>query len=344
MKHTLRTRFLPVCFALSLLLPFSAGAELDGVEIETVEVGSPAETDDLPAAEPLLPIDFSYGAAPDAANASEYKDENGQLIRVYEDSTIKAVITETNWMKTDIWYADVTISDASQLRTISWGDGDFSNSKARGKAIRLAEHVNAVIALNGDSWGAAEKRGYGVVFRQGNLISNRLDDSGKTRMDLLLIDDRGDFHGIHAAQEGDLDDPSVFEGRRIVNVFCFGPILVENGEAVTDYQGTDRNGKDGTWMNMRTDEPAQRAILCQTGPLSYRIVTSAGHRSGNRGLTLPEITEYLLSMGDVQFAYNLDGGESAMLYYPFAEKSKINMKNTDIRELWDIIYFATAEE
>ena len=46
----------------------------------------------------------------------------------------------------------------------------------------------------------------------------------------LIIDENGDFHGIHAAQAGDLDDPFTFEGKKVMDIFSFGPILVEDGE------------------------------------------------------------------------------------------------------------------
>ena len=326
-----------------LMLPVSAFCT--GTEAEVVDVDISVDSVSRSYA---LPIDFSSGSVPKSRGFSESKGENGKTVKIYDDSTIHAEISEGswkgpegNWSGTDVWLADIVISDPSQLRTASMGnEPDFSNKKARGKAVTLAKHMNAVVALNGDSWGADEKSGYGVVFRQGQLIAAKLDDSGRHRMDLLLIDENGDFHGIHAAQQGDLDDPSVYEGKRILNVFSFGPILVENGELVTDYQGTDRD-KGGTWMNMRTDLASQRVALCQAGPLHYKIITCAGHRSGNRGLTLPEFAEFVASQ-DVQFAYNLDGGESSVLY--FWEYGKVNMKNTDVRNLWDIIYFASAEQ
>ena len=315
-----------------------SAALCSGAEVEDVVLPEDAEPREF-----LLPIDFTPGPVPKAEGFSETKDENGKTVRIYEDSTIRAVVSETNWMKTDIWMADIVISDPSQLRTASTGNGaDFSRTPAD-KVIRLAEHMNAVIALNGDSVGAKnEKHNFGVIFRQGRLIDARLDSSGKYRMDILLIDENGDFHGIHAAREGDLDDPSFYDGKKILNVFSFGPILVEDGELVADYQGVDREvGAGGTWMKMRTDEPSQRVVLCQVGPLHYKVISCAGHRSGNRGLSLPEFAEFVASQ-DVQFAYNMDGGDSSMLY--FYRYGKVNLKNTGIRGLWDIVYFASAEQ
>ncbi len=325
------------------LLPVTAlgtGAEVEDIDLDPMNVNK-------------LPIDFTPGPEPKAGGFSESRDENGNIIRVYEDSTIRVTVSEMKyygpdgkWGYTDIWYADIVIADASQLRTASisrTGKLDFSKTNDKDKFDKGFDRVNAVVAMNGDSWSAAEKQKHGMVVRQGVLIEkmSNLDDSGKWAMDLLLIDEDGNFHGIHAAKKGDLEDPFTYNGKKIVNIFSFGPILVENGRAVTDYQGTDRERSEGgTWLKMRTDEFSQRAVLCQMGPLHYRIYTCAGHRSGNRGLTLPEFGEFIASQG-AQFAYNMDGGESSVLY--FSGYGKVNMRNTGVRDLWDLIYFASAE-
>ena len=345
-------RFLSVMLSALLLvlclLP-AAVAESGDVVVEDVQLSGSVDY--------ALPLDFSIPPAPKDAGFSESKDENGKPVRVYEDSTIRVVLSEERYYLTekndktgtDIWMADVTITDPSQLRTASFDDHlDFSSAnskKARkGKVVTLAKHVNAIVALNGDSVGAKEEKGnFGVILRQGQLIENNLDEKGKYRMDLLLIDEFGDFHGIHAAQAGDLDDPMTFEGKKVIDVFSFGPILVENGEAVEDYQGVDRSVKTrgGFWMNMRAEEDAQRIAVCQLAPLHYLLVASANDH-GNVGLTLRQFADFLVTKG-VQFAYNLDGGVSSVLYYSGA--GKVNLKNTKQgRDLWDIIYFATAEE
>ena len=346
MKNHLSSRLILRVFTALLalcLLPVAAlgtGAEVEDIDLNTLNAVK-------------LPIDFTPGMEPKAEGFSQSKDENGSTVHVYEDSTIRVTAAEMKyygpegkWGYTDIWYADIVIADASQLRTASIGKSgktDFSKVNDVDDFDKGFDRVNAVVAMNGDSWSAGEKQKHGVVLRQGTLIEkmSNLDDSGKWAMDLLLIDEYGDFHGIHSAKKGDLDDPFTYDGKKIVNIFSFGPILVENGQAVTDYQGTDRErSQGGTWLKMRTEEFSQRAVLCQMGPLHYRIYTCAGHRSANRGLTLPEFGEFLASQG-VQFAYNMDGGESSVLY--FSGYGKVNMRNTGVRKLWDLIYFASAE-
>ena len=334
-------RFFSVLLALCLL----PAAVLAEAVVEDIEITEPREY--------ALPVDFSPAPAPKAEGFSESKDEAGKKVRIYEDSTIRVVLSETRYYLTekkdktgtDIWMADILITDPSQLRTASFDDGyNFVSKRRQGKVVELAKSVNAIVALNGDSWGAKEeKHNFGIVLRQGQLIESRLDEKGNYRMDLLIIDENGDFHGIHAAEAGDLDDPYTFEGKKVLDIFSFGPILVENGEAVEDYQGVDRSAKkkDGFWMNMRSEEDAQRIAVCQVGPLHYMLVASANDH-GNTGLTLRQFADFLVSQG-VQFAYNLDGGVSSVLYFHGA--GKVNLKSVKQgRSLWDIIYFATAEK
>ena len=60
----------------------------------------------------------------------------------------------------------------------------------------------------------------------------------------------------------------------------------------------------------------------------------------NSGLTLKEFAELVYEYG-VQTAYNLDGGDSTMLYF---HGEKVNFKdNKSKRNLQDIIYFASGE-
>ena len=334
-------------FAVLLAVCLLPSSILADAVVEDVELASPPEY--------ALPIDFSIPPAPKAEGFSESKDENGKPVRVYEDSTIRVVLSEVRYYLTekndksgtDIWMADIVISDPSQLRTASFDDNlDFSSADSKnvrkGKIKNLAERANAVVAVNGDSVGAKEeKHNFGVVLRQGQLFQNSLDDTGNYRMDLLIVDEYGDFHGIHAAEAGMLDDPTVYEGKKVLDIFSFGPILVENGVAVEDYQGVDRKKSEGgCWMKMLSTEDAQRVAVCQLGPLHYMLVASANDR-GNTGLTLREFADFLVSKG-VQFAYNLDGGVSSVLYYCGA--GKVNLKSVKQgRDLWDIIYFATAE-
>ena len=345
------------CFLLIVLLPAAALCGGTAEVLDITEVDLDPDAKDWSVSDYALPLDLDYESNPEpkADGFTDSKDDNGKPVYTYEDSTIRVVVSETRYYLpnvrdnkgTDIWMADIVITDPSQMRTISaYAKDPFNKSKKGTKknGLDMASKVHAVTALSGDSWGAGEKGNYWVAVRQGNLVNCNLDNSGKYKMDLLLVDVNGDFHTIHAAQDGDLDNPLEYEGKQIIQAFCFGPVLVENGEAVTEYDGVDRMPSGGgTWIDMNTGKVAQRVAFCQVGPLHYMIVTSATEKGGNRGLTLPEFAEFLASL-DIQTAYNLDGGFTTMLYFHGHGKyGKINSRSTDMREIWDIIYFVSAE-
>lgn len=273
----------------------------------------------------LLPINFDPGTAISQANFTSSVS--------YEDGTIRASIEGGRYKDAcDYWVADIVITDASQLRTASAGN---FRSKSHKNGVTLSERVNAVVALNGDYFGSAEKRDISYTIRQGELIKDNLDTDGHWNpmlMDVLLIDEDGDFHIAHRPQKGSID--GTINGKRILNSFSFGPGLVIDGQIVEDFEGSD------TWINMAADQPRQRMAICQSGPLHYKVICCEAPIGKNSGMTIREFAELVYECG-VQNAYNLDGGDSTMLYF---HGQKVNFKeNKSNRNLQDIIYFASGE-
>ena len=277
----------------------------------------------------LLPIDFTTGCAPKA---------EGYITPLsYEDSTISVQVTAANTGSCSYWYCDVTIKDASQLRTMSASrSGAFDSENAELRAETLFERSSAVAMISGDFWGSAEKRGFGYIVRQGVLFKDNLDEGGRRDsrlMDVLVIDEDGDFQILDRPEKGSIG--GTVNGKRILQAFSFGPALVENGEACTSFEGEQK------WIDMSANDRRQRMCICQTGPLSYKMVCCAGPFRGNSGMTLAEFADLVASLG-VETAYNLDGGDSTSLFF---NKGRINeYGSTSQRKLRDIIYFASAEQ
>ena len=270
-----------------------------------------------------LPIDFTPGVVPVGKNFTA---------TAYRDSTIEVTIETGRAVNCDYWVADIVIQDASQLRTVSAGGFDMDRAM---DGVRLANYVNAVLAINGDYNYSTGKNGFGCVIRQGVTYLNNLDTEGHWRstvMDILLIDEDGDFHVLYRPQTGAIGD--TVDGKKIINAFTFGPILVDNGEAVLLFNGAD------SYIDMGAGVKRQRMAICQAGPLHYKAVCCAGPARGSRGMTLREFAELVASL-DVQVAYNLDGGDSTVMAF---NGKKINDPgNASTRKLKDIIYFASME-
>ena len=241
----------------------------------------------------------------------------------YQDPTIHMKAREVHEGDALYWVAEVEIADASQLRTMP-AHSFTAASSAEG--WRLSNRANAVLSCDGDFWHREVKWKGNYVLRQGTLYMYELTGHS----DLLLIDEDGDFHIIHKATAADVPQPDDYTGRvsyagkQINNAFCFGPALVENGKALPIEPDE----------HMITDQRVSRLGLCQMGPLKYAIVCCYNSSSG---MTMEEFASLLESLGAVT-AYNLDGGNSSMI---FTGKRMIN-RNYTLREIADIIYFASA--
>lgn len=256
----------------------------------------------------VLPLDFSAGFPP--------SEEGFDRDDAYTDPSISVRIEKGRMFDCDYWAADIEIAHATQLRTAA-ANGFTSLSNADG--ARIAKKVNAVVAVNGDFY---SHTGSKYILRQGELIADTL--VGKR--DILLIDEDGDFHTLHDAKKNSIGE--TIEGKRIINALSFGPILVEGGKAVESY----------TVSGIAPKEGRQRVCIAQTGPLHYKLICCAGHFRGSAGMTIAQFAQLAEQEGAVT-AYNLDGGDTSMLYF---HGKKLNDRAQTTRKISDIVYFASA--
>ena len=302
------------------------------------------------AAEPLEPLpmdDLSYG--PEPKNECYLSDNE------YVDESISVKIYEGRYADTDYVYAHVKISHPSQLRTAP--AGIYKDGKGEGRSVRrnqnysfhqsstqrgrlIANAANAVISINGDYFTKSECK---VVLRMGTQYRNRADGL----RDLLIIDKQGNLSYLNAPTRADYTAYYEANKDNMYQVFCFGPVLVENGVSVLpmDYQ----NGYIGA------QKAAQRTALCQLGELEYMLVTSYGNQTdGNKGLTIPEFAKVCEMAGrelnpenGCLLAFNLDGGNSTTMNFKRLDAASGKLKYVKVncpeieRFLSDIIYFAT---
>lgn len=259
-----------------------------------------------------LPIDLSGGMPPQKNNFVIADDSWS-----YSDPSITVNITAGRTNNCDWWKADIYIADASQLRSVSAGGFDTSVVV---KGTVLAKRVRAVLAIDGDYYWQQKNP---LVLRQGTLYMNNLDG----RRDALVIDEDGDFHILRKAKKTDISE--TINGKRIINGWCFGPVLVENGERLK-VEGTN---------DMVPNERRQRMAICQAGPLHYVAICCGPPARGSSGMTLQEFADLVYAQG-VETAYNLDGGDSTMMIF---NGEKINdVRSMSTREVSDILYFASA--
>ncbi len=302
----MKFRMMPVLLAvmIALSVPFTAPAE-DGFE--------------------PLPIDLSGGAP----YTQKYKSD----LAVFEDPTIRVErhrVESKEWGCT-YYYAIITVKDASQLRTAPADGKDFA-ATTRLPANRIAKRVNAVIAINGDYSAAfSGQRSNSYILRQGKVYR----DTVETFLDMLLIDEDGDFHVV---RPGDCDlaamDKTQIGGKRVVNAFQFGPALVLNGEKVPDEYVLDYGHSP---YYSEPDRRAQRMAIAQLGPLQYMVVCNAHY-----GTDLATFRDLIMSIAPCQTVYTMDGGNSAQMVFLGTKVNNVSADNKDSRGITDIIYFASA--
>lgn len=301
----------------------------DEVIVEDVIVEDvPAEEAAPAVALDPLPIDFTPGHEPDPARFTAND---------YEDESITVHMEQVNVGGAMFNVARVKIVDPSQLRTTL---SSQLGKKVRTKRIgAMADESNAVVAIGGDYYGDSSRKS-GYVVRMGNVIRASFKSYQR---DILIVDQNGDFHilpNTWDSKKKTYDDAPLRAlldgGVTPVNSFDFGPALVIDGNV----QAISKDYK----FNPTGKEP--RCAIGQTGPLEYMLVMVSGRGDSNSdGCTLAALANFMQEQGCKQ-AYNLDGGNSAMIVFNSAESVRVNKSYNGRsisagRDVSDIIYFAT---
>ena len=234
----------------------------------------------------------------------------------YEDDNIKITITDYRENDTDIHVADITVSSSEYLKT-AFAESAYGRNVTE-KTSDIAESVNAILAINGDFYGAQES---GYVIRNG-VIYRSTAKSGNE--DLVIYAD-GSFEIIN---EDDVTAEELLT-KGAQNVLAFGPALVEDGKvSVTE---NEEVGKA-----MASNPRTTIGIIDEN---HYVFVVADGRTSQNEGLSLYELAEFMESLG-VRTAYNLDGGGSSTMYFngQIINKPTTNGNSIKERSVSDIVY------
>ena len=252
-------------------------------------------------------------------------------LKVYEDPTIRVErdkVFSPEWQCT-YYPAFITIKDASQLRTLPAGES--FQSRTLTPATQMARRVNAVLAINGDYYAANDSRkANSYILRQGVVYR----DTVQTELDMLLIDEDGDFHILKAGPALAETDKTVIDGKKVINAFQFGPALVIDGEKVDDEYINDPSHSPPF---AEPEQRNQRMCIGQIDSLNYICVTCAFH-----GIPLTKLRDLVLSLAPVKNLYVLDGGESSQMVFLGTKINNVKEGGQNVRNVSDIIYFASA--
>ena len=252
-----------------------------------------------------------------SSNSSDTSTTTLNTATAYEDDS-KAISIETyERNSTQIHVATVTIKGDASIKTALADETYGRNVKA--KTSTTAQSVNAVLAVNGDYYGA---RDAGYVIRNGQLL--RSDSQDANQEDLVVYRD-GSFEII---REGDITAHELLN-KGASQVLSFGPALIENSQVAVD--SADEVGK-AMASNPRT-------AIGIIDDKHYVLVVSDGRTDESKGLSLKELADFMNEL-KVTTAYNLDGGGSSTMYFngQIINKPTTNGHNIEEREVSDIVY------
>ena len=237
----------------------------------------------------------------------------------YSDDKLSIKLKEYTVSGTAVHVAEVKADSASYLKT-AFAQGSYGRN-VTATTSDIAESVDAILAINGDYYGAQEK---GYVIRNGKLYRSTAVNGSE---DLVIYKD-GSFEIINESEV--TAEELIAKGA--VQTLSFGPALVEKGKISVD--SDDEVGR-AMASNPRT------AIGIKSDG-TYVFVVSDGRTDESEGLSLLQLAEFMENLG-AETAYNLDGGGSSTMVF------KGNIVNTPTgggigngsgseRKVGDIVY------
>ena len=209
----------------------------------------------------------------------------------YSDDKLSIKLKDYTVSGTAVHVAEVKADSASYLKT-AFAQGSYGRN-VTATTSDIAESVDAILAINGDYYGAQEK---GYVIRNGKLYRSTASSGSE---DLVIYKD-GTFEIINESEVTAED----LIAKGAVQTLSFGPALVENGKISVD--SDDEVGR-AMASNPRT------AIGIKSDGTSVFVV-SDGRTDESEGLSLLQLAEFMENLG-AETAYNLDGGGSSTMVF-----------------------------
>lgn len=244
----------------------------------------------------------------------------GQRIYYYADDSIFAIVWKEYCNNCYCNFAEVFISDPSQLkRKIA---GDTYGYPTQLYASSMAAQANAVVAMNGDFY---KFRPLGICVY--DRVVYRCEAAS---LDTCFFDTHGNMIFSYAGELTDKDEAQRFvDENDILFSLAFGPVLIDNGVPKEN-------------LNYRIGETMQRysrSAIGQLGENHYLLMTIGHVYPYKECCTLKGAQDIMLLKGCVN-AYTLDGGQTAELIWRDKPYSYVDWGVE--RTISDIIYFATA--
>ena len=253
------------------------------------------------------------------SSGSTSSSSSGTVIGTYSDSKSKITVTQYRAYDSNIYVADVEVTDGTSILSA------FANN-TYGRNITdttsdMAEENNAVLAINGDYYGARQS---GYVIRNGVVYRSQ----GSNGEDMVISKDGS----LSFISESDTTTDSLLQ-KQAWQVLSFGPVLVENGEVAV-------SENDEVGMAMASNP---RTAIGTVAKNHYFFVVSDGRTSESAGLSLYELANFMKSLGATN-VYNLDGGGSSTMVFQgeVVNNPTTNGNKISERAVSDILYIGKS--
>ncbi len=217
--------------------------------------------------------------------------EDAEVLGSYESENVLITIYQIRMYSSDIYVADVVVSDASVILT-ALAYNTFGGTNVVQTVSDMAEDHNAIFAINADY---ASHYDTGIVIRNGSILRTSISSR-----DAVALWSDGTISTF--AESSTTAQELLEEGAW--QVWSFGPVLVEDGVAVSDVNdGLDRD---------KVDNP--RTAFGMVSANHFMFITVDGRTTASQGVDIEELADIMLTLGCTE-AYNFDGGGSSTMYF-----------------------------
>lgn len=224
----------------------------------------------------------------------------------YRSEHIAITINQQRVDEADVTIADIYVTSVEYLRR-AFSGGAWRKPADRVASIALSN--NAILAISGDY---ASLLDVGLVAANGEIY--RKSDNKARDNCLILRDGRMVTYPRRAMKSADMMTDDLWHS------FLFGPRLL------------DDNGQPFEKFDSKVGVANPRSVIGYYAPGHYCFVLVDGRSAQSRGLAMTPLARFMADLGCIA-AYNLDGGQSAMMYFRgeiISEPYKGGRKITDI--------------